>query len=126
MGSDCVMGLSLGGKGGGSVSSSSRVGGNRALAEEPVLKVLLLPEDCLVQVPSADTVLCVLERERGEGPAVGCDRMEATEDVRESAIDERRRVSGEGESSSSLYARRCQREGQHSRAQKVHVPIAPP
>lgn len=60
-------------------------------------------EDCLVQVPSAETVLCVLDR--GEGTAAGCDRIEATEDVRESAIDESRRVRGDGESSSSLYAR---------------------
>lgn len=91
------MGASLGGKGGGSISSSSRVGGNRVLSDEPEL---LLAEDCLVQVPSVDTVLCVLES--GEGPAAGCERIEAAEDVRESAIDESRRVSGDGESSSSL------------------------
>lgn len=94
------MGVSLGGKGGGCISSSSRVGGNRVLPDEPELSVLLLMEDCLVQVPSADTVLCVLDR--GEGTAADCDRIEATEDVRESAIDERRRVRGDGESSSSL------------------------
>lgn len=93
----------MGGKGGGPVSSSSRVGGNRWLVDEPVLSVLLLVEDCLVQVVSVETELCVLER--GEGPAACCDRMEATEDVREIAIDESRRVSGDGESSSSLYAR---------------------
>lgn len=64
--------------------------------------VLLLVEDCLVQAPSADIVLCVLER--GEGPAPDCDFIEATEGARERAMDESRRVRGEGESSSSLYA----------------------
>ena len=67
-----------------------------------------------------------MRRGEREGPAVGCDRMEATEDVRESAVGEGRRVSGKGESSSSLYGRRCQRQGQHRRAQNVHVPITPP
>jgi len=102
VGSDCVIGKSLGGKGGGSMSSSSRVEGNRVLVDEAELRVLLLTEDCLVQDPSADTMLRVLER--GEGPVVDCDFREANEDVLESAIDERRRVSGDGESSSSLYA----------------------
>lgn len=57
-------------------------------------------------MPSDDAVLCVLDRERGEGPVAGCDRIEATEDVRESAIDESRRVRGDGESSSSLCGRK--------------------
>lgn len=82
------------------MSSSSRVEGSRILADEPVLRVLLLIEDCLVRTPSVDTVLCVLER--GEDPAPDCDLREANEDVRERAIDESRRVRGEGESSSSL------------------------
>ena len=76
------------------------------LADEVVLKVLLLREDCLGRVPSADT--CVLER---EDPVAYCDLREANEDVRERAIDERRRVRGDGESSSSLYARRCKHRG---------------
>ena len=96
------MEMSLGGKGGGSESSSSRVVGNRVLPDEPLLSVLLLVEDCLVQVPSADTTLCA--RDGGEVTAVD-ERIEATEEVRESAIDESRRVRGDGESSSSLNAR---------------------
>ena len=115
MGSVLVAGLSLGGKG-GAASSSSRVGGNRELDDELLLNVLLLIEDCLVQVPSADTVLCVLDR--GEGNVVDCepdcDRMEATEDVREIAIDDSRRVSGDGESSSSLFAHTCEHQAQKS------------
>ena len=94
----------MGGKGGGSVSSSSRVEGNRILVDEAVLRLLLLMEDCLVHIPSEDTVLCVLER--GEGTTAVGDFREATEDVRERAIDESRRVRGDGESSSSLYARK--------------------
>ena len=77
------------------------------LVDELALSVLLLKEDCLVQTPS-EVVLCVLDR--GEGATAGCDRIEATEDVRESAIDESRRVRGDGESSSSLYARRCEHQ----------------
>jgi len=112
VGSDCVLNESLGGNGGGSVSSSSRVEGSRILADEAVLRVLLLMEDCLVQTPSADIVLCALER--GEGPAPDWDLREAKEDVRERAIDESRRVSGEGESSSSLYARRHEHQGKRN------------
>lgn len=104
VGRDCVVNESLGGNGGGPTSSSSRVEGSRILTDEPVLRVLLRTEDCLVQTLSVDTVLCVLER--GESPAPDCDLKEAKDDVREMAIDESRRVSGEGESSSSLYARR--------------------
>jgi hypothetical protein len=96
VGRDCVN-ESLGGKGGGSISSSSRVRGNRILVDEAVLRILLR-----IRTPSADSVLCVLER--GEGPVAYCDRREATEVVRERAIDESRRVRGDGESSSSLYA----------------------
>lgn len=118
------MNESLGGSGGGSVSSSSRVDGSRILADEAVLRVLLLMEDCLVQTPSADIVLCVLER--GEGPAPDCDLREATEDVREMAMDESRRVSGEGESSSSLHGRRYEYKGKEARVQDVHIPITPP
>ena len=105
-GSECVVSivrLSLGGNGGGSESSSSRVGGSRGLDDEPVLSVLLRVEGCLIHGKSAETVLCVLER--GEGSAAGCDRIEATDEVRDSAIDESRRVRGDGESSSSLNAR---------------------
>lgn len=93
------------------------------LDDEPLL---LLTEDCLVQVPSADTVLCVLEGERGEGPAAACDRMEAAEGVRESAIDESRRVRGDGESSSSLQARGCKHKGERGLTRSMHIPIAPP
>jgi hypothetical protein len=103
------MGISLGGKGGGSESPSSRVVGNRILPDEPLLSVLLLVEDCLVQVPSADTTLCV--RDGGEVTAAD-ERIEATEEVRESAIDERRRVRGDGESSSSLNARKFEHQDQ--------------
>ena len=118
------MGVSLGGRGGGSVSSLSRVEGNRVLAEEPVLRALLLREDCLVRVPSVDTMLWVLER--GEAPAACCDLKEANEDVRERAIDESRRVSGDGESSSSLYARGCKHQGgRMSDTGGVHTPITP-
>jgi len=112
VGSDCVIGESLGGKGGGSISSSSRVEGNRVLADEAVLRLLLLTEDCLVQVPSVETMLRALER--GEGPTADCDFREANEDVLERAIDESRRVSGDGESSSSLYARRCENRGRRN------------
>ena len=90
---------SLGGKGGGSISSSSRVEGNRVLADEVVLRLLLLREDCLGRGPSADIMVGVLER--GD-PVAYCDLKEAKEDVRERAIDESRRVRGDGESSSSL------------------------
>ena len=83
--------------------------GNRTLAAEVVLRTLLLVEDCLVQVPSADIVLCALER---EGPIADCDLSEANEDVRERAIDESRRVRGDGESSSSLYARSHEHRGE--------------
>lgn len=109
VGRDRVVDGSLGGNGGGSTSSPSCVGGNRAPGDGVVLRTLLLREDCLVQVPSADIVLCALER---EGPVAYCDLREANEDVRERAIDESRRVSGEGESSSSLYARNSQHRGE--------------
>lgn len=69
------------------------------LVDELELSALLLTEECFVQVPSEDTVLCVLES--GEGPAV-CDLIEATEVARDKAIDDSRRVRGDGESSSSL------------------------
>ena len=98
---DRVVYRSLGGKGGGSISSSSRVEGNRMLAEEVVLRLLLLREDCLGRCPSAEVMVGVLER--GD-PVAYCDLREANEDVRERAIDESRRVRGDGESSSSLYA----------------------
>jgi len=99
-GRDRVMYGSLGGKGGGSISSSSRVEGNRVLADEVVLRLLLLIEDRPGRDPSADSMVGVLERD----PVAYCDLREANEDVREMAIDERRRVRGDGESSSSLYA----------------------
>lgn len=110
IGRDCVTGESLGGKGGGSMSSLSRVEGNRALPEEPVLRALPLEEGCFIRVPSVDTVLWVLER---AAPAACCDLREANEDVLEIAIEESRRVRGEGESSSSLYARGCKRQVGH-------------
>lgn len=110
VGRDRVANESLGGNGGGSISSSSRVEGNRILVDEVALMILLLTEDCLIQTPSADIMLCVLER--GEGPTPDCDFKEAKEDVRESAIDESRRVRGEGESSSSLYAHRHERQSE--------------
>lgn len=107
------------------MSPSSSVGGSRVLVDEPELSVLLLIDDCLVQTPSADIVLCVLDR--GEGAGVGCDRMEAIDDVRESAIDESRRVSGDGESSSSLYARvDVNIQGQCNRGRNIYIPITPP
>ena len=118
------MGESLGGKGGGSMSSLSRVEGNRMLADEAVLRVLLLREDCLVQVPSADIVLWDLEM--GEGPVTGGDFREATDDVRERAIDDSRRVRGDGEFSSSLHARSCEYRGKRkSDTADIHIPITP-
>lgn len=99
---------SFGGKGGGSISSSSRVEGNRVLGDEAVLRLLLRREDCLGRGPSADIIVDVLER---DDPVAYCDLREANEDVRERAIDESRRVRGDGESSSSLYARSVSIEG---------------
>jgi len=113
---------SLGGKGGGSVSSSSRVEGNRVLADEVVLRVLLLREDCLGRGPSADIMVGVLERD----PVVYCDLKEANEDVRERAIDESRRVRGDGESSSSLHARSCKHwRDRKLDTERVCIPITP-
>ena len=112
VGSDCVLSESLGGNGGGSISSSSRVGGNRILADEAVLRALSRMEDCFTQTPSPDIVLCDLVR--GEGPVPGWDLREANEVDRERAIDESRRVRGEGESSSSLYARKFEHQGEEN------------
>jgi len=94
------------------MSSSSRVEGNRILPDEVVV---LLREDCLGRGPSADALVFVLER---EDPVAYCNLREASEDVRERAIDESRRVRGDGESSSSLYGRSCK----HRRDGKLDTP----